>query len=186
MWRWTGSVFGSANGLSPVWRQAIPWTNAALLSIGHLGTNFGEIWIQIKKLFIHENAFKTVACEMATNLFRGRGVNFLILFSRPLLTENTKQQKQKMELCQNDELDKTGTRLLRHRSGPCFNIKTIFPGMVISIIKIRLRLSYFYNENPYTGKMVTWYWKAPCWYQYLSARLRYLQCIRSHGTTVLH
>ena len=95
MWRWTGSVFGSANGLSPVRRQAIPWTNAALLSIGHLRTNFGEIWIQIKKLFIHENAFKTVACEMATNLFRGRGVNFLILFSRPLLTENTKQQKQK-------------------------------------------------------------------------------------------
>ena len=34
---------GSGNGLSPVRRQAITWTNAKLLSIGLLGTNFSEI-----------------------------------------------------------------------------------------------------------------------------------------------
>ena len=33
---------GSGNGLVPVWRQAITWTNADLLSIGPLGTNFTE------------------------------------------------------------------------------------------------------------------------------------------------
>ena len=40
---------GSVNGLSPVRRQAITWTNAGLLSIGPLRTNFSEIWIKIKQ-----------------------------------------------------------------------------------------------------------------------------------------
>ena len=31
---------GSGNGLSPIQRQAITWTNGGLLLIGHLGTNF--------------------------------------------------------------------------------------------------------------------------------------------------
>ena len=34
---------GSDNGLSPDRRQAIIWTNAGILSIGPLGTNFSEI-----------------------------------------------------------------------------------------------------------------------------------------------
>ena len=38
---------GSGNGLSPFRRQAITWTNADMLSVGSLGTNFNEI--QIKK-----------------------------------------------------------------------------------------------------------------------------------------
>ena len=42
-----GSI-GSDNGLSPVRQQAITWTNAALLSIGPLGTKFGEISIKIQ------------------------------------------------------------------------------------------------------------------------------------------
>ena len=49
----------SGNGLSPVRRQAITWTNAHLLPIGPLRTNLSEIWIEIKK-FIHQNAFETV------------------------------------------------------------------------------------------------------------------------------
>ena len=40
---------GSGNGLSPARRQAITWTNAGLLSIGHLGTNCSEIRIEIQK-----------------------------------------------------------------------------------------------------------------------------------------
>ena len=38
---------GSDNGLFPVPRQAIAWTNADLLSVGPLGTNFSEILIKI-------------------------------------------------------------------------------------------------------------------------------------------
>ena len=39
---------GSGNGLSPVPRQAITWTNGNLLSIGPLGTNFSKIRIEIQ------------------------------------------------------------------------------------------------------------------------------------------
>ena len=37
---------GSNNGLSPIQCQAIIWTNAGLLSIGPLGTNFSAILIK--------------------------------------------------------------------------------------------------------------------------------------------
>ena len=39
------TIIGSANGLSPGRRQAIIWTNAGILLIGPLGTNFSEILI---------------------------------------------------------------------------------------------------------------------------------------------
>ena len=40
---------GSDNGLSHFQRQIIIWTNARLLSIRSLGTNFSKIWIKIHK-----------------------------------------------------------------------------------------------------------------------------------------
>ena len=51
------TIIGSDNGLSPGRRQAIIWTNASILSIGPLGTNFSEISIKIdifpfKKIYI--------------------------------------------------------------------------------------------------------------------------------------
>ena len=39
-------IIGSDNGLSPNRRQAIIWTNAGILLIGPLGTNFSEILIE--------------------------------------------------------------------------------------------------------------------------------------------
>ena len=39
---------GWDNGLSPIRRQAIIWTNTGLLSIGPFGTNFSEILIKIQ------------------------------------------------------------------------------------------------------------------------------------------
>ena len=45
-WNWVS--IGSGNGLSPVRRQAINWTNGCLLPIGHLETNFIEILIKIQ------------------------------------------------------------------------------------------------------------------------------------------
>ena len=41
------TIIGSDNGLSPVRRQAIIWTNAGILLIRPLGTNFSEMWIEI-------------------------------------------------------------------------------------------------------------------------------------------
>ena len=40
-------ILGSDNGLSLIRRQAIIWTNAGILLIRTLGTNFSEIFIQI-------------------------------------------------------------------------------------------------------------------------------------------
>ena len=41
------TIIGSDNGLSPDRHQAIIWTNAGLMLIGPLGTNFSEILIEI-------------------------------------------------------------------------------------------------------------------------------------------
>ena len=41
------TVIGSDNALSPARRQAISWSNAGILSLGHMGTNFREITIEI-------------------------------------------------------------------------------------------------------------------------------------------
>ena len=41
------TIIGSDNGLSPGQRQAIILTNAGILLIGPLGTNFNEILIKI-------------------------------------------------------------------------------------------------------------------------------------------
>ena len=62
-------------GLSPFWHQAIIQTNASLLSIWSLGTNFSEIFIKIQN--IHENASENIVCEKAAILCRGRWVNSL-------------------------------------------------------------------------------------------------------------
>ena len=44
----TSINIGSDNGLSPGRRQAIIWTNAGILLIGPLGTNFREILVGIQ------------------------------------------------------------------------------------------------------------------------------------------
>ena len=48
------AIIDSDNGLSPGRRQAIIWTNAGILLIGPLGTNFSEIWIGIEIFSIKE------------------------------------------------------------------------------------------------------------------------------------
>ena len=41
------TIIGSDNDLLPEWHQAIIWTNAGILLIGILGTNFSEILSKI-------------------------------------------------------------------------------------------------------------------------------------------
>ena len=45
------TITGSDYGLSPGGRQAIIWTNAGILLIWPLGTNFTEIWFEIQKFW---------------------------------------------------------------------------------------------------------------------------------------
>ena len=63
MRQWIGSVFGSDNGLSPIRRQAIIWTNAELLSIGPIGTNFNEILIKIQNFSLKKTHLKMASVK---------------------------------------------------------------------------------------------------------------------------
>ena len=49
------TISGSDNGLSPGRRKAIIWTNAGILLIGPLGTNFSEILIEIRTFLFPKN-----------------------------------------------------------------------------------------------------------------------------------
>ena len=59
------NIIGSDNGLSPGLRQAIIWTNAGILSIGPLGTNFSEIIIKI-----HTFSFKKLHLKVSSGKWR--------------------------------------------------------------------------------------------------------------------
>ena len=58
-------IIGSDNGLSPVRRQAIIWTNAGILLIGPLGTKFNEILIEL-----HTFSFKRIHLKMSSGKWR--------------------------------------------------------------------------------------------------------------------
>ena len=59
------TIIGSDNGLSPGRRQAIIWTNAGVLLIGTLGTNFNEILNKI-----HIFSFKKIPLKMSSAKWR--------------------------------------------------------------------------------------------------------------------
>ena len=65
------TIIGSDNGLAPGRRQAIIWSNAVILLIDPLGTNFNEILIEIHTLnFIQENVFEIVVWKISAILSR--------------------------------------------------------------------------------------------------------------------
>ena len=72
------TIIGSDNGLSPVRRQAITWTNVGILLIGPLGTNFSEMLIEI-----HTFSFKKIHLKMSSGKWRPfcLGLNVLITLS---------------------------------------------------------------------------------------------------------
>ena len=51
-------IIGSDNGLSPGWSQAIIWTNAGILFIRTLGTNFSEVVIEIQTFSLNKMRLK--------------------------------------------------------------------------------------------------------------------------------
>ena len=59
----TDTNIGSDNGLSPSRRQAIIWTNAGILLIGPLGTNFSGILSEIHTFSFKKMHFKTSSAK---------------------------------------------------------------------------------------------------------------------------
>ena len=67
-------IIGSDNGLSPGRRQAFIWTNARILLIGPLGTNFSEILIGIQTFSLTKMHFKMSSAKWRPFCF---GLNVL-------------------------------------------------------------------------------------------------------------
>ena len=76
------TIIGSDNGLSPGRRQAIIWTNAGILLIGHWGTTFSEILIGIQTF-----SFKKMHLKMSSAKWRPfcLGLNVLRCCPSPIL-----------------------------------------------------------------------------------------------------
>ena len=81
-WGWVTYIFvtnvgiiGSDNGLSPVWHQAIIWTNALFLSTRLLGTKFSQIVFVIqtflfKKMHLKMSSGKYCPFCLSLNMLR--------------------------------------------------------------------------------------------------------------------
>ena len=120
------TIFGSDNGLSPARRQAITWTNAGILLIGQLGTNFSEILIEFltfssKKLRLKMPSAKwqpfCLGLNVLTTKTQHGDVWTYVWPSR--CSNNNKDSRQQMPWCH---------VALRHKGPQCvheLNIETI-------------------------------------------------------------
>ena len=84
------TTIGSDNGLSPERRQAINWTNAGILLIGPLGTNFSEIFIEIhtfllKKIRLKMSSAKCCSFRFGLNVLNERQCRIWLCFMPPCL-----------------------------------------------------------------------------------------------------
>ena len=81
------TIIGSDNGLSPDRRQAIIWTNAGLLLIGPLGTNFSEILIEILTFSFKKMRLK-VSSEKRRPFCLGLNVIIACYYNKMLIHTN--------------------------------------------------------------------------------------------------
>ena len=80
------TIIGSDNGLAPERRQAIIWTNAGILLIGPLGTNFSEILIEIqtfslKKIRLKMSSVKCCSFRLGLNVLIRPTLEFALAIS---------------------------------------------------------------------------------------------------------
>ena len=91
--RWSGLIKaepGLDNGLPPGWHQAIIWTNAGILLIGPLGTNFSEFMIGS-----HTLSFKKMHLKISSTKWHPFGLilNVLITFPHRMISFQMATQK---------------------------------------------------------------------------------------------
>ena len=98
------TIIGSDNSLSPDRRQAIIWTNAGILLIGILGTNFSEILSKI-----HTFSFKKMHWIMSSGRWRPfcLGLNVLIEDTSSLVRVKVRHRRMmESALCTDNYLHK--------------------------------------------------------------------------------
>ena len=96
------TIISSDNGLSPGRRQALIWTNAEILLIGPLETNFSEILIGIqtfsfKKMYLNISSAKWRPFCLGLNVFSWIGVGYSLNHYRKrwLIVNPTSQNKRR-------------------------------------------------------------------------------------------
>ena len=95
------TIIGSNNGLSPGRRQAIIWTNAGILLIWPLETNFSEIFIEI-----HTFSFKTMHFKMSSGKWRPFCFDLNVLTTQwPLAAWGTRRHAYLMPRNAQDQLN---------------------------------------------------------------------------------
>ena len=80
------TIIGSGNVLSPGRRQAIIWTNAGILLIGPIGTNFSEILIKIITFSFKKMRWKVSSGKRRPSCL---GLNVLMPFMASQFTVNS-------------------------------------------------------------------------------------------------
>ena len=133
------TIIGSDNGLSPERHQAIIWTNAGILLIEPLGTNFSEISNEI-----HTFSFKKMHLKMSSAKWRPFCLGLNVLMTRHW---ESSYQRHLMEVCYLKKPDVygplCGLKLTRWgqphwRQPQMGRIQgPSFPGMGIPMLKIR-------------------------------------------------
>ena len=79
------TIIGSDNGLSPGRRQAIIWTNAGILLIGPLRTNFSEILIEILTYSFKKMCLKVSSAKWRSFCLGFHGLTHLSLVAHAYL-----------------------------------------------------------------------------------------------------
>ena len=139
------TIIGSDNGLSPGRRQAIIWTNAGILLIGHLGTNFSVKLIEIETFSLKKNTFENIVWKMAA------------ILSRPQCV------KCKKRVCCRCLLHKGAWAHSNHIPAHVVSTQTCPPNILASKYQWAQRvktIEYYRGPSP---PMVGCYWTAPRW-----------------------
>ena len=126
------TITGSDNGLSPGRRQAIIWTNAGILLIGPVGTNFSENLIVILTFSFRKMRLKVSSAKWWPFCL---GLNVL-------------------------NLSMAQGKMIPVTPSGRFNIKTLSYQCMNSYYRYKTnsRPSGIYNRNSDIGKTASWYW----------------------------
>ena len=137
---WVG--IASDNGLSPIQYQAIIWTNAGLLSIGPLGTNFSKILIKIQNFSFTKMHLKLSSAKQWPFCPGGEELEILIIhhFTNAAISLQTHPRVTSLVVCQQGWAlgpDSIKMSSYQYRKSHCGD-------------KMVIRLSYLNNAISYT------------------------------------
>ena len=133
---------------SPGWHQAINWTNAGILLIKPLGTNFNEILIKIRAFsFYKVHTFENVVWKMAAILSRPQCVksSFVTRLASPSNLHHTTTRP-----------NQAGVRHTKASPSAITPVKTLFNENLIKIQSFLVVMNVSENAACQTAAILFW------------------------------